>query len=115
MKYYVGRSRLLGKVGNERLITDFLKCMRFSCCAVCIRLHRMRLVRICLVIVPLRSAASRMRSVHIHLVVLYAFSRSTVLCRFCRVYSCIPYGREKGGDASFRCRGSGVLDLYKKI
>ena len=115
MKYYIGRSRLSGKVGNERLIIDFLRRMRFGYCAVCVRLHRMCLVRTRLVIVPLRSAASRMRSVRMHLVVPYMFSRSAVPCRFCRVYSCMPYGREKGGDAGFRCRGSGVPDLYKKI
>ena len=84
-------------MGNERLITDFPRRMRFGCCAVCVRLHRMRLVRTCLVVVLLRSAASRIRSVRMHLVVPYAFSRNAVPCRFCRVYSCMPYGREKGG------------------
>ena len=115
MKYYIGKSRLSGKVGNERLITDFLRRMRFSCYAICVRLHRMRLVRTHLVIVPLCLAVSRMRSVRMHLVMPYAFSRSAVPYRICRVYSCMPYGREKGGDAGFKCCGSGVPDLYKKI
>ena len=102
-------------MGNKRLIIDFLRRMRFGYCTICIQLHRMRLVRIYLVIVPLHSAASCMRLVRMYLVVPYAFSRSTVPYRFYCIYNYMPYRREKGGDAGFRCRGSGVPDLYKKI
>ena len=97
MKYRTSRSRLSGKVGNKRLITDFLRRMRFGYYAICVQLYRIRLVRTRLVIVPLRLAASRIHLVHMQLVVPYAFSYSAVPCRFCRVYSCMPYGREKGG------------------
>ena len=55
----------------------------------------MHLVRTCLVIVPLHSAASRIYSVYMRLVALYAFSHSAIPCRFCRVYT-VREG-EKGG------------------
>jgi hypothetical protein len=112
----MGKSRLLGKVGNKRLIADLPRRIRFGYYAVCVRLYRIRLVRTRLVVVPLRSAASRIRSVRMRSVTPYAFGRSAVpyRYRFCRIYSYMLYGREKGGDAGFRCRGLGILDLYKK-
>ena len=70
IKYCMGKSRLLGKVGNKRLITDFLRRMRFGYRAVYIQLYRIRLVRTRLVIVLLRLAASRIYLVYIHLVTL---------------------------------------------
>ena len=85
MKYRVGKSRLSGKVGNERLITDFPRRMWFGCCAVCVQLHRMRLVRTRLVVVPLRSAASRMRSVRVRSVRIRSLRRMRSVAAPCRI------------------------------
>ena len=56
---------------------------------VCVQSVRVRLYTVTL-------SFSHIRLVYIRLVTPYTFSCSAVLYRFCRIYSYIPYGREKG-------------------
>ena len=69
----------------------------------------MRLVRTRLVVVPLRSAASRMRSVRMRSVAPYAFGRSAVPCRFLPCI-CIVVCRTGG-----RKGGTPVLDAVVQV
>ena len=84
--------------------------MRFGYCAICVWLHRMRLVRTRLVIVPLRLAASRMRSVRMH----FWLCRMRSVAAPCRVGFAVYIvvcrtGGKKGGTLVL----SAVVQVYQ--